>query len=110
MVAMATERIDEYLELVRLFPLEHLRDDAHLDAAVSMIDRLIDKPERSAAEDAYLGALADLVEVYEDAHVVFPPQMGVGALESLMEENDLKQQDLAPLFGTQSIVSDVPKP
>src|SRR5579875_1062541 len=107
MVAVSAERIDEYLELVRAFPLEHLRDDAHLEAAVAVIDRLIDKPVRSEAEEAYLGALTDLVETYEDAHVVFPPQTGIGALESLMQENGLKQSDLAPVLGTQSIVSDV---
>lgn len=107
MSAMPAERIDEYLELVRAFPLEHIQDDAHLDAAVAVIDRVIDMPARSEAEEAYLGALTDLVETYEDVHVVFPPQTGIGALQSLMQENGLKQSDLAPILGTQSIVSEV---
>jgi len=43
--------LDEYLTLVRAFPLAHIRDDAHLDAAVAVIDRLLDKGDRSPAED-----------------------------------------------------------
>ena len=105
--SIAGDDIDEYLALVRAFPLMSIRDHAHLDAAVSVIDTLVDKATRSVAQEAYLGALTDLVETYENAHVVFPPQTGVDALRSLMEENDLRQDDLAPVFGTQSIVSEV---
>lgn len=107
MVMVSAGRIDEYLELVRVFPLEHIRDDAHLDAALSVIDRLIDKPERSEAEEAYLLALTDLVETYEDAHVIIPEVSGVAMVRHLMEENGLMQTDLAPLFGSASIVSEV---
>src|SRR3954469_14059581 len=59
--------LEEYLALVRAFPLAHIRDDAHLDAAVAVIDRLLDQEERSAAEETYLDALTDLVETYEEA-------------------------------------------
>lgn len=104
---IGSDSIDAYLALVRAFPLVSIRDGAHLDRALEVIDRLVDKPERTDAEEAYLGALTDLVETYENAHVAFPPQTGVEALESLMEENGLKQRDLAPILGTQSIVSEV---
>jgi len=99
--------MEPYLALVRAFPLVSIRDDAHLDEALTMIDGLIDTSARTDAEEAYLGALTDLVETYENAHVVFPPQTGAGMLESLMEENRLNQRDLAPILGTQSIVSEV---
>lgn len=92
---------------MRDFPLVHIRDDVHLDAAVAVIDRLTDKPVRSEAEEAYLGALTDLVETYEDAHVVIPPRTGVDALRFLMEANDLKQVDLVPVLGRKSLVSEV---
>jgi hypothetical protein len=67
----------EYLELVRAFPLVSIRDDAHLTEAMVVIDWLTEKGELSAAEDAYLGALTDLVETYDDAHVSIPPTSGV---------------------------------
>jgi HTH-type transcriptional regulator/antitoxin HigA len=98
---------EEYLELVRAFPLMSIIDDAHLTAALAVIDRLIERPAHSLAEDVYLGALTDLVETFENAHVVMPPTSGVEALRSLMEENELTQADLAPLFGAPSIVSEV---
>ena len=98
---------EEYLVLVRAFPLVSIRDDAHLAQALEVIDHLIEKPERSAAEEAYLGALTDLVETYENAHVVIPSTTGIDALRYLMTENDLSQADVAPILGTPSIVSEV---
>ncbi len=82
-------------------------DDAHLDEAIAVIDRLLDIPKRSTAEEEYLQALTDLVAVYEDAHVVIPPVNGLDALRYLMEENGLTQADLVSDFGTRSIVSEV---
>ncbi len=101
----ATE--EEYLQLVRAFPLVSIRDDGHLSAAMDVIDELVEKADRSAAEEAYLGALTDLVETYEDTHVEIPLTRGVDALRYLMEENGLTQAELVPIFGTPSVVSEV---
>jgi HTH-type transcriptional regulator/antitoxin HigA len=98
---------EEYLELVRNFPLMSIEDDMHLSAALAVIDRLVEKPARSVAENVYLAALTDLVEIYENAHVALPPATGAEALRYLMEENSLTQADLAPLFGAPSIISEV---
>lgn len=98
---------EQYLALVRAFPLVSIHSDAHLDAAMVVIDRLLDIPERSVAEEEYFQALTDLVAAYEDAHVVIPPVTGLDALRYLMEENGLTQADLVPDFGTRSIVSEV---
>lgn len=98
---------EAYLALVRAFPLVSIRDDAHLRTALATLDRLIVRPERSVAEEAYLGALTDLVETYENAHVAIPPMGGTDLLRYLMVENGLKQSDLAPLFGSPSIISEV---
>jgi HTH-type transcriptional regulator/antitoxin HigA len=99
--------LDEYVALVRAFPLAHIRDDAHLDAAVAVIDRLLEKGDRSPAEEMYLDALTDLVETYEEAHVAIPARSGVDALRFLMEANDLRQVDLVPVLGRKSLVSEV---
>ena len=108
-MAMIMDKVTEeqYLALVRAFPLVSIHNDVHLDEALAVIDRLLDIPERSTAEEEYLQALTDLVEAYENAHVVIPPVSGVEALRYLMEENDMTQADLVPLFGTRSIVSEV---
>ena len=104
---MDTETERQYLALVRAFPLVSLHNDAHLKEALAVIDRLLDIPQRSAAEEEYLQALTDLVETYENAHVTMPTVTGVDALRYLMAENDLTQADLAPLFGSRSIISEV---
>jgi HTH-type transcriptional regulator/antitoxin HigA len=104
-----TGDIDEYLALVHAFPLAHIGDDAHLAAAIARLHQLLDKGEAalSPAEIMYLDALTDLVETYENTHIVIPPVSGVDVVRFLMEQHDLTQSDLAPLFGTQSIVSEV---
>src|SRR5262249_36256327 len=51
--------------------------------------------------------MADLVHVYEQEHVTWPPVTGVDVLRHLMEEHQLTQADLAPLFGGRSVVSEV---
>lgn len=98
---------EQYLALVRAFPLVSIHSDTHLGEAMTVIDQLLDIPERSTAEEEYLQALTDLVAAYEDAHVVIPSVTGVDALRYLMEENGLTQADLVPQFGTRSIVSEV---
>lgn len=97
----------EYLVLVHAFPLVSIRGDAHLAEALSVVDRLLERSQQTAAEDEYLRALTDLVETYENAHVIIPPTSGVDALRYLMVENELAQSDLVPLLGTPSIVSEV---
>lgn len=104
---MSLYMFEEYLALIHAFPLISIRDEAHLAEAIGVIDGLLELPQRSTAEERYLGALTDLVETYENAHVVIPPTSGVDALRYLMAENGLTQANLVPLFGTPSVVSEV---
>lgn len=98
---------EEYLALVRAFPLLHLRDDGHLDAAMAVLWPLLEQPARSRAEEEYIAALTDLVERYEDATVRIPPVSGVAMVRHLLEDRGLAQNDLVPIFGTASAVSEV---
>lgn len=101
-----TERA-KYARHARALPLEAIRDDAHLDQALAMIDRLLDQGELSSGDEVYLNALADHVIVYEAAHVAFPEASGIEVLRHLMEERGLKQKDLVGVFGSKSTVSAV---
>lgn len=104
---MLGDDIEEYLALVRAFPLVHIRDDAHLDEALAVFGPLFEKAGRTPAEEAYVMALADLIETYEDATVEIPPISGVAMIRHLMAARGLTQNDLIPIFGTASIVSEV---
>jgi HTH-type transcriptional regulator/antitoxin HigA len=48
-----------------------------------------------------------LVEAYEEEHRCIPNASPVEVLRTLMDANDLRQKDLVPVFGSESIVSEV---
>ncbi len=100
---------DTYFALVKQFPLTHIRDDDHLDAAITIIDRLLQE-NRDAGAEEYLDALTDLVETYEDKHVLIPNASEADVLRILMESNRLSQSRLAKEVGiSQSTISAVLK-
>jgi HTH-type transcriptional regulator/antitoxin HigA len=101
------ELTEGYFRMVRAFPLVKIADDAQLDAAIAMIDKLLIL-ELDSGEDAYLDTLSELVAAYEDEHVVFPEVYEGGALRGLMDSNRLTQAQLASEVGiAQSTISAV---
>jgi len=52
----------DYLSLIRPFPLRPIRSDGELDAAVEVIDSLLDRDDLNGEEADYLDVLGDLVE------------------------------------------------
>jgi len=61
----------------------------------------------SAAEEDYAELLTVLIEAYEEEHYPVRAASPVEVLEELMAANNLKQKDLAPLLGSESVVSEV---
>src|SRR5436305_2112387 len=98
---------DTYFDLVRQFPLTHIRDDAHLGAAQETIDRLLEK-DLDEGEQEYLDVLTDLVETYEEGHVTIPDAPEADVLQELLRSNGLSQMRLAKAVGiSQSTISAV---
>src|SRR5581483_10082640 len=98
---------DSYFDLVKDFPLTHIKDDDHLDAAQEMIDWLL-KEDLDKGSQEYLDALTDLVETYEEEHVEVPDASEADVLRELMRANDLSQTRLAKAVGiSQSTISAV---
>ena len=85
---------DAYFDLVRQFPLTHIRDDAHLEKAQERIDQLLQQ-ELDEGGREYLDALTDLVETYEDQHHAIPGASEADVLRELMRSNELSQSKLA---------------
>jgi HTH-type transcriptional regulator/antitoxin HigA len=99
---------DRYLDLVRTFPLRPLRSDADLDAAVAVIDRLIDQPVLSTPEQDYLAVLSDLVEAYESETVPMRPVGDAELLRFLIEQKRITQAEAASGTGiAESTISEV---
>jgi HTH-type transcriptional regulator/antitoxin HigA len=98
---------DAYFKLVKAFPLEPIRNDTHLRAALKVIDGLLQQ-DLDRGGQAYLDVLTDLVEAYEQEHVKFPDAPPADVLRELMATNRLSQPALAKRVGiSQSTISAV---
>ena len=61
----------------------------------------------TSEEEKYAEVLMTLIEAYEEEHHFVADASPVEVLRTLMEANNLRQKDLAPIFGSESIVSEV---
>jgi HTH-type transcriptional regulator/antitoxin HigA len=93
--ALYGNREDRYFELVRQFPLRPLRSDADLDAAIAVVDSLIDQENLSLPEQDYLDVLSDLVEAYENEAVPMTPVGDAEMLRFLLEQKGVSQSETA---------------
>ena len=90
------------------FRLRPLRTDADLDAAVAVVDSLIDQDELSPPEQDYLDVLSDLVETYEDETIPIKPVGDADMLRLLIEAKGVTQAQAAKEAGiAESTVSEV---
>jgi HTH-type transcriptional regulator / antitoxin HigA len=74
---------------------------------LSVLDELASKGRPTAEEEKYAQVLMTLIEAYEEEHDSIPDASPVEVLRALMNANNLRQKDLAPIFGSESIVSEV---
>jgi HTH-type transcriptional regulator / antitoxin HigA len=102
-----TQNTNAYVELLKAFPPRPISSDEQLSETQKVIDSLLDRPNLTPDERDYLGVLGTLVYEYEKKHVHIPDIYGVELLKVLIEESNLRQKDLVPIFKTESIVSEV---
>ena len=98
-----------YLELLREFPPRPIKSDEDLMTTQAVIDTLLDAEKMTLEQRDYVNVLGILVQEYEERHVPIPDLRGVELLKGLIDEFNLKQKDLVPIFKTESIVSAVLK-
>jgi HTH-type transcriptional regulator/antitoxin HigA len=96
---------DKYaLEVGSPTPIASERQNAEY---LSVLDKLAGKENPTKEEEKYAEVLITLIEAYEEEHHSIPDASPVEVLRALMEANDLRQKDLAPIFGSESIVSEI---
>ncbi|MBO0699585.1 MAG: helix-turn-helix domain-containing protein [Zavarzinella sp.] len=106
--AVYGKREDRYMELVRRFPLRPLRSAGDLDAAVEVLDSLLDQDELTTPEQDYLDVLSDLVEAYETEAVPMRPVGDADMLRFLIEGRGVTQAEVAERVGMpESTISEV---
>jgi HTH-type transcriptional regulator / antitoxin HigA len=96
----------EYFRLVESFPLVRIESKKHLAEAIDVIDHLLAQAKLGKGGQAYLDALSDLVESYENEREPIPDVSDVEMLSFLMEGNGYSQPKLALASGiSQSTIS-----
>jgi HTH-type transcriptional regulator/antitoxin HigA len=74
---------------------------------LSVLDKLASKSNPTSKEEKYAEVLMTLIEAYEEENHSISGASPVDVLRTLMDANDLRQKDLVPVFGSESIVSEV---
>jgi HTH-type transcriptional regulator/antitoxin HigA len=89
--------------------LTAIRSERHYKAMTEFMNKLLDKV--GDRESHPLAGLLDVVTMfvrdYEERHVEIPDAGPAEVLRFMMEQHDLRQVDLAELFGSQSNVSEI---
>ena len=65
------------------------------------------RPNLNEDEKEFAEQLTVFIEKFEDAHYQLRPSTPLEVISELMDANDLRQKDLADVFGTESIFSEV---
>lgn len=82
-------------------------DEQHQEYLLEMQRLIAQKPQLGSPEAEHLELLSVLVEAYENQKYPIEAPDPVDAILFRMQEQGLKQADLAPYFGTRSRVSEV---
>ena len=77
------------------------------DEYLAVLDKLASKDNPTSEEEKYAKVLVTLIEAYEEEHHSIPHASPVEVLQTLMDANNLRQKDLVPIFGSESIVSEI---
>jgi HTH-type transcriptional regulator / antitoxin HigA len=85
---------DRYLELLQQFPPRPIKSEEEFLSVQNVIDKLLDAEKMTLEQRDYLNVLGLLVHEYEEKNVLIPDLTGVELLEALMDEFNLKPQDL----------------
>lgn len=100
---------DDYLELIRQFPLRPIRNEREYKAAAAILDRLVVRPEGSltSGEQDYLETLTLLIEDYDEQHFKIKTAhlSPLDMLKYLMKQSEMTTADLGRLFGNRALAS-----
>lgn len=100
---------DDYLELVKAFPLRPLRSRRELIAAGRILDRYVGRGNLAPGQRDYVAALSHFVEDYEQQQISarLESLSPIDLLRHLMEENDMNTTDLGHVLGSRGLASEV---
>jgi HTH-type transcriptional regulator / antitoxin HigA len=96
------------IELLKKFPPRVIRTEKENEACTELLYELDRRSSKlTSAEKDLAELLTLLIEDFEDRHFQLPRAKPLEVLHFLMDQLGLLQKDLADVFGTPSIVSEV---
>ncbi|MGO9915565.1 MAG: hypothetical protein ACLQIB_12780 [Isosphaeraceae bacterium] len=81
---------DSYFDLVRKFPLTRIKDDEHLAQAQEFLHNLL-RQDLDEGADAYLDALSDFIENYDEENEPSSDAPPEDVLRELINSSKLSQ-------------------
>jgi HTH-type transcriptional regulator / antitoxin HigA len=100
---------DDYLELIRRFPLRTIRSKGEFEIAGRLLDELVGRDDMTVGQRDYLDGLVRFVRDYEAN--VFRNKLRkltpIQVLNHLMEENGMNTSDLGEILGSRGLASEV---
>lgn len=96
-----------YHQLLDYFEPRPISCEEEYWATNAVIEELLALPELSDDEQAYLHLLSMLVEAFDEEQQTIPQLRGIELLRALIEELELKQRSLLPIFKHESIISEI---
>jgi HTH-type transcriptional regulator / antitoxin HigA len=98
----------EYTALLKKFPPKVIRTEKENEAYTELLHDLDQRSRKlTAAEKKLAELLTLLIEDFEDRNYQLPRAKPLQVLQFLIDQHGLLQKDLADVFGTPSIVSEV---
>ncbi|MFA5806620.1 MAG: helix-turn-helix domain-containing protein [Melioribacteraceae bacterium] len=96
-----------YLEMITQFLLRKIKTNKDYQNAINRYEYLTDNYQDTKELNDYLDVLAMLIDEYENEKFPIAEADPIEVLKYLMKEKNIKQTQLAKVFGSQSIVSEV---
>ena len=98
---------NNYTNLLVKYQPKVIKTEVENERAIALAEELEHNLHRTPEEEALLELLVILVEKFEEEHYSIPQQTPHSMLLHLIEDNDLKQEDLVGVLGSRGVVSEV---
>jgi HTH-type transcriptional regulator / antitoxin HigA len=100
---------DDYLDLVKQFPLRPIRSQTEMKQAGDILDRLVGRDDLTPGQQDYLAALARFVREYEGEalRATLAELTPIDIVRHLMQENHMNTSDLGMVLGSRGLASEV---